>query len=98
MTGVQTCALPIYCFVTAVGLDPKLAYAWGNLGFALAAGESILVNGKSFSQKDCYVTALGRDPKFADAWYNLGVALATGESIIVNGKRFTKQECLKNGK
>ena len=63
MTGVQTCALPIF------ELDPHHADARVNLGRLLVE------SGRAEEAETHFRAVLADYPEHATAWYNLGIAL-----------------------
>jgi tetratricopeptide (TPR) repeat protein len=53
----------------AVGIDPKFAAAWNNLGVVRAS------MGKYYPAEEAYKKAVKIQPNYALAWYNLGTVL-----------------------
>jgi hypothetical protein len=75
--------------------NPKHHAAWHNLGVCMtAAGETVAIDGKTYTKGDCYAKALEADASDASTWLALSSTLDGDARVTVNGTSVARRECL----
>lgn len=85
------------CLFKAVGLNPRSAKAWNEIGAMIGAGSTrqLIVNNETMTQRDCYMRAVDIESDNATGWVNIGKTLTVkeGEQISIKGQPFTVIDC-----